>query len=213
MNLVNAVTSGSIWNIGRIDIKFHKKAINGSLIEFFSLITLSVGHRRQPGLLWPSVPAKEGTRDSLNLVVSGHKQLWSPPAANRLPMWLRNYSSIGHSFNCSKWHCLRPGDAWGRGWGGGKVAAAVRDRVCSPEQLTDHAGTRERMVVSLWARLHLRLLPASCFTRTLYIVLEKIEIFLEKCFFFFEKFNFFLSFCKLWIFKILKKKAINGRGN
>ena len=72
----------------------------------------------------------------------------------------------------------------GRGWGGGKVAAAVRDRVCSPEQLTDHAGTRERMVVSLWARLHLRLLPASCFTRTLYIVLEKIEIFLEKCFFF-----------------------------
>ena len=91
--------------------------------------------------------------------------------------------------------CLRPGDAWGEG-GVGKVAAAVRDRVCSPEQLTDHAGTRERMVVSLWARLHLRLLPASCFTRTLYIVLEKIEIFLEKCFFF-EKFNFFLSFCKL----------------
>ena len=88
--------------------------------------------------------------------------------------------------------CLRPGDAWGRGGGVGKVAAAVRDRVCSPEQLTDHAGTRERMVVSLWARLHLRLLPASCFTRTLYIVLEKIEIFLEKCFFLRNLISFYL---------------------
>ena len=97
MNLVNAVTSGSIWNIGCIGIKFHKKAINGSMIEFFSLNTLTVGHRRQPGLSRPSVPAKEGTRDSLNLVVSGHKQLWSHPAANRLPMWLRNNASTGHS--------------------------------------------------------------------------------------------------------------------
>ena len=117
MNLVNAVTSGSIWNISRIDVTFHKKAINGSLMEFFSLITLTVVHRRQPGLSWPSAPAKEGTRDSLNLVVSGHKQLWSPPAANRLPMWLRNNASTGHSFNCSRWVCLRPGDAWGGcGW-------------------------------------------------------------------------------------------------
>ena len=80
----------------------------------------------------------------------------------------------------------------GGGGGVGKVAAAVRGRVCSPEQLTDHAGTRERMVVSLWARLHLRLLPASCFTRTLYIVLEKIEIFLEKCFFFRNLISFYL---------------------
>ena len=150
MNLVNAVTSGSIWNIDRIGIKFHKKAINGSLIEFFSIITLSVGHRRQLGLSWPSAPAKEGTRDSLNLVVSGHKQLWSPPAANRLPMWLRNNASTGHSFNCSRWVCLRPGDAWGGcGW---VVRWRRRRRSGSGAgQLTDHVGTRERRVTSLWA--------------------------------------------------------------
>ena len=119
MKLVNAVTSGLIWNISRIGVTFHKKVINGSVMEFFLLITLTVVQRRQPRLSWPSAPAKEGTRYSLNLVVSGHKQLWSPPAANRLPMWLRNYSSIGHSFNCSKWHCLRPSDAWGGcGWVG-----------------------------------------------------------------------------------------------
>ena len=130
MNLVNAVTSGSIGNISRIDVTFHKKAINGSVMEFFLLITLTVVHRRQPRLLWPSAPAKEGTRYSLNLVVSGHKQLWSPPAANRLPMWLRNNASTGHSFNCSKWDSL-PKRRLGRLWVGGKVAAAARDRVCS----------------------------------------------------------------------------------
>ena len=101
MNLVNAVTSGSIGNISRIDVTFHKKAINGSVMEFFLLITLTVVHRRQPRLSWPSAPAKEGTRYSLNLVVSGHKQLWSPPAANRLSVWLRNNASTGHS----GWSC------------------------------------------------------------------------------------------------------------
>ena len=157
MKLVNAVTSGLIWNISRIGVTFHKKVMNGSVMEFFLLITLTVVHKRQPRLSWPSAPAKEGTRYSLNLVVSGHKQLWSPPAANRLPMWLRNYSSIGHSFNCSKWHCLRPSDAWGGcGWvvrwwwrRRGTGSAAV--------QLTDHAETREgEGHVSLGSRQHSR---------------------------------------------------------
>ena len=130
MKLVNAVTSGLIWNISRIGVTFHKKVMNGSVMEFFLLITLTVEHRRQPRLSWPSAPAKEGTRYSLNLVMSGHKQLWSPPAANRLPMWLRNYASTCHSFNCSKWvppTRRRLGEGgelvrWRRRWGTGSAA-------------------------------------------------------------------------------------------
>ena len=34
----------------------------------------------------PSVPDLAVTHDSLNLVAFGHKQLWRPTAANRLPM-------------------------------------------------------------------------------------------------------------------------------
>ena len=165
MKLVNAVTSGLIWNISRIGVTFHKKVMNGSVMEFFWLITLTAVHRRQPRLSWPSAPAKEGTRYSLNLVVSGHKELWSPPAANRLPMWLRNNASTGHSFNCSKWDSL-PKRCLGRLWVGGKVAAAARDWVWSRAADRPRWDTREEGHVSLGSRLHLRLLSGSCFTRT-----------------------------------------------